>query len=535
MIKRKVEPKAIKKIVKPPLGAFNSTQGARGYFLYFAKLRTDFNEKGILYLIDPDVEPPSPAHKYTIFRKTEAIIGIVVENWKYYREQADEDAPSIAKAEVTEESSTRVDDSGEPMPFTQTELREEIKTRIIDVKKRLLAPYTLLNAHKWDTSDYNTEAKDETFCQNVLALLTPVFLGQANQAISFAQQANNKVNETYNKAIQTCLKELSNKLRETMDLTGSSQYMRQLNFIEVMRQHTKHFLNQFKMSDLTTSEERFTTIVPTGYDLTESLTEIKEVFSELALMRHVNTLSQQFKTAQDEWERPQFDIDWIEIEANSWSLTDGDIEALPENNFGKPQVVLSYYHRLAALKRFMSSHPFTEFRNQVIQFGRDSEINVEKATFDRLIYTYLESAQKVWNEMNLPIESTGESSAKARAISSFQPEQLSSRRKRHKGVPYGTYALPPQAPPMIVGTQPNLAYQANVASAQGSRPWGGTTTALHGSNSTYWTASAPASSVRCNGRSTTSRPSPPPTTTHARATPKSACSYSVPTVHSPRN
>jgi hypothetical protein len=135
-IKRKVEGNPVKKPTKVPLGPFNAILGARGYFDNYGKMRREFNEKGILFLIDEDIPAPSQAHIRVTFKRTEAIIAIVIGNWEYICKQAAEDAPALARQRAMEFLDNRLD------------------------------------AYKWNRS---AEEQDIAFCDKILALLNPVY------------------------------------------------------------------------------------------------------------------------------------------------------------------------------------------------------------------------------------------------------------------------------------------------------------------------------------------------------------------------
>jgi hypothetical protein len=437
------------------------------------KLRKDFNDKGILFLIDPDVAPPSQAHHHVSFKRTEVIMQSVMENWEYELKESAEEAPKIALDRAMEYLDNRVNANGIAVTYSTAELNAEVQRRLAAAKEEYLAPHRRLNANKWNKEDYDTETKDIAYCEKVLTWLNPVHLSKANRELAAAQTANNKANEVLNRAIQLCLREITSKLGETIEMVGATAFLTRQDFIEVIRQHNIYYFDLLKNSDVEASENRLATITPSGFDLTESLLEIKEAIAEVALMKHVKARQAAAKATAAPIPRGCFDIDWQEVDANSWDRTDESISAV-ENDYGRMNITVDYRHRLSAIKRFMKAHPHKGFHNQVLQFEKDVEIRgSEIETISILTNTYLEPAQRSW--LPTPDASPDEigsatASAGAGYVAYVPPagavsanSRKRSRGAKSAGLQASTYPAPP--PGSYTLQTPVDAPQANLARA----------------------------------------------------------------------
>jgi hypothetical protein len=327
-----------------------------------------------------------------------------------------------------------------------------------------------MNPHNWKVRDF-TEEKDNEFAQEIMSKMNHTYYSRAERAIHDTLSSTARINESLQKSRRECLTFLQSKLSKTLNIVGAERYFALQNFVLVIRQYNLYFLNAYRDVDSETAKDYLNGLKPSGYDLYDSLEEIRRAIYEYAMMKTVAMKRKAIMQLQAEPNPTFFDIPWDEIEANSWDLDDETISSITMSNGHTMTVLIPHQERVAAVKTFMKHHPFKEFYNRLLEFEKDSNKEANISTIKEMVATYLTPAQLKWDELKCNKRSQGlmESSSSSSSAAAAGEESMMnvspdpdhqvqtqlSRKERKKlsasaastNYQYGTYTLPPRGNP----------------------------------------------------------------------------------------
>jgi hypothetical protein len=429
------------KSIAAPTVVFDTTQGSRGYFTAFIKVRYEAMQKALLFLIDPSVPLPTGVSPLSTFRKSEAIIDAANAQYEYLLSNSNKEGRKIATTEA------QLYFAENNLVASPEQFRQEVENRLEDGINHYLTVHHAdeINPHNWNTSQFTPE-QDEVFSNKMIGLLDCYYQVQATNEIRNIVNAVSKSNQPMLQKQTIFLQLLNQRFGASINAVGADVDLARYDFLGAIRKFNKTFIMNFKAKDLEDTASHFENLIPKGGSLDESVAEFKEALYINLVMIVVSTMGPINPNAPPPPDH--FDINFSEIDANSWDEEDYSIM---QKGF---RVLIPHAQRVTRFKNFITRHPWDGFRNAVIDFNKAVSTLVVPSTISSLYTHYLMVAQTEWNikiSEALPVSSSSSASAASSTTASALVAQVatgSNQKPQGKQAKVaagkGTYARPPR-------------------------------------------------------------------------------------------